>query len=64
MGACIDLHSVISLPLFYFFELMAVKNGWPVGYVLFPAGMILLFSATGEITMLRAHAIPRNGERS
>src|SRR6266581_125604 len=43
------------LPLFYFFELMAIKNGWPVGYVLFPAGMILIFSATGEITMLRAH---------
>ena len=52
------------LPLFHFFELMAIKNCWPVGYVLFPAGMILLlFSATGEIPMLRAHATPRNQER-
>ena len=52
------------LPLFHFFEVLAIKNGWPVGYVLFPAGlMLLLFSATGEIPMLRAHAIPKNDER-
>ncbi len=45
------------LPLFYFFEVMSIKNRWPTEYVLFPLAAILFcFSATGTRPLkLRPH---------